>query len=85
MEVFDQSLPRAYSIAPASKAFSRQPTRLRTLCQTQFGIGKPGGVEPILRYTERAVDDKLPGIRHHYMVEADLKNASNKIDRKFIA
>ena len=52
---------------------------------TQFGIGKPGGVEPILRYTERAVDDKLPGIRHHYMVEADLKNAFNEIDRKFIA
>ncbi len=55
-----------------------------SLLPCQFGVGSSGGVEPILRLVEKAIDQNLP-IPYDELVEVDLKNAFNEIDRKCMA
>ena len=54
------------------------------LLPSQFGVGTPGGVEPLLRLIERAVDGSLP-VRFDHLADVDLRNAFNEVDRTHMA
>ena len=55
-----------------------------SLLPCQFGVGVKGGVEPILRVTQKAVNGELPQtyVQH---VSVDSRNAFNEVDRKYMA
>jgi hypothetical protein len=50
----------------------------------QFGVGTPGGTEPITRAIERALDDDLP-LPFKYVTSLDFSNAFNSLSRRELA
>jgi len=54
------------------------------LLPTQFGVGTKGGVEPVIRTIQRAMDDDLD---HAYntLTSLDFTNAFNTVDRRDVA
>jgi hypothetical protein len=50
----------------------------------QFGVGTPGGTEPITRALERALDDDLPAPYKH-VTSLDFSNAFNSLSRQELA
>lgn len=50
----------------------------------QFGVGTPGGVEPVTRALERALDGSLP-VKYTHVTSLDFSNAFNSLSRKELA
>lgn len=55
-----------------------------SLSPFQFGVGIKGGVEPVIRLVERAIEGTLP-IEYTQLLQIDLANAFNETDRKLLA
>ena len=66
-----------------TKATLRHLLRPDFLLPTQFGVGTPGGVEPIIHAVDQAVSN--PQLGHTHLVSLDFRNAFNTIDRCEIA
>ena len=54
------------------------------LLPNQLGVGSKGGVEPVVRAVQRALDDELPKSCTH-LVSLDFTNAFNTVDRRDLA
>jgi hypothetical protein len=50
----------------------------------QFGVGTKGGVEPVIRAAQRALEDDL-GQPFTHLTSLDFTNAFNTVDRLDIA
>ena len=68
----------------SAKALLRKSFKSDFLLPYQLGVGSKGGVEPIVRAVERAVDGTL-GAPFTHFVSLDASNAFNAIDRTVIA
>jgi hypothetical protein len=67
-----------------TKAILRHSFRLDFLLPFQFGVGTEGGVEPVIRVAQRALDDSLCQFFTHF-TSLDFSNAFNTMDRREIA
>jgi hypothetical protein len=68
----------------ATKAIIRHSNRRAFLLPYQFGVGSKGGVEPVVRAVERALDGTLDRPYTH-LTSLDFSNAFNTVDRRDIA
>jgi hypothetical protein len=68
----------------ASKAILRHSFRPDWLLPLQFGVGTKGGVEPVIRAVQRALDSSLPQPFTH-IASLDFSNAFNTVSRQDIA
>jgi hypothetical protein len=68
----------------ATKAIVRHSNRRDFLLPYQFGVGSKGGVEPVVRAVERALEDTLDRPYTH-LTSLDFSNAFNTVDRTDIA
>jgi hypothetical protein len=68
----------------ATKAIVRHSNRRDFLLPYQFGIGSQGGVEPVVRGVERALEGTLDRPYTH-LTSLDFSNAFNTVDRRDIA
>jgi hypothetical protein len=68
----------------ATKAIVQHSNRRDFLLPYQFGVGSKGGVEPVVRAVERAVEGTLDRPYTH-LTSLDFSNAFNTVDRKDIA
>lgn len=67
-----------------TKAILRHSFRPDFLLPFQFGVGTKGGVEPVIRAAQRALDDSLDQSFIH-LTSLDFSNAFNTVDRREIA
>jgi hypothetical protein len=67
-----------------SKAIIRHSNRPQFLLPYQFGVDSKGGVEPVVRVVERALDGTLDQPYTH-LTSLDFSNAFNTVDRQDIA
>ncbi|KAI5448753.1 hypothetical protein NCC49_000787, partial [Naganishia albida] len=51
----------------------------------QFGVGTKGGVEPLIRAVQRAVDGTIEDAEYSHVLSLDFKNAFNTLDRGDLA
>jgi hypothetical protein len=65
----------------ATKAIIRHSNRRDFLLPYQFGVGSKGGVEPVVRAFERALDGTLDKPYNH-LTSLDFSNAFNTVDRR---
>jgi hypothetical protein len=68
----------------ATKAIVRHSNRRDFLLPYQFGVGSKGGVEPVVRAVERALEGSLDQPYTH-LTSLDFSNAFNTVDRRDIA
>jgi hypothetical protein len=68
----------------ATKAIIRHSNRRDFLLPYQFGVGSKGGVEPVVRAVERALEGNLDRPYTH-LTSLDFSNAFNTVDRRDIA
>ena len=68
----------------ATKAIVRHSNRRDFLLPYQFGVGSKGGVEPVVRAVERALEGTLDRPYTH-LTSLDFSNAFNTVDRRDIA
>jgi hypothetical protein len=68
----------------ATKAIVRHSNRRGFLLPHKFGVGSKGGVEPVVRAVERALEGTLDRPYTH-LTSLDFSNAFNTADRKDIA
>jgi hypothetical protein len=68
----------------ATKAIVRHSNRRDFLLPYQFGVGSKGGVEPVVRAVERALEGALDRPYTH-LTSLDFSNAFNTVDRRDIA
>ena len=54
------------------------------LLPTQLGVGTPGGVEPLIRFAERAIEGTLPD-EYDHILRLDMSNAFNRLDLAHLA
>jgi hypothetical protein len=62
------------------KAILKLYSRKDSLLPYQLGVGSPGGVEPVIRVIERALEGDLPE-KYEFVVQLDSTNASNATSR----
>jgi hypothetical protein len=67
-----------------TKALLRHIFRPDFLLPFQFGVGAKGGVEPVIRAAQRALDNSL-GRSSTHLSSLDFSNAFNTVDRREIA
>jgi hypothetical protein len=67
-----------------TKTLLRHSFRPDFLLPFQFGVGTKGGVEPVIRAAQRALDDSL-GRPFTHLTSLDFRNAFNTVDRRKIA
>jgi hypothetical protein len=67
-----------------TKAILRHSSRPDFLLPFQYGVGTRGGVEPVIRGAQRALDDSL-GRSFTHLTSLDFSNAFNTVDRRQIA
>jgi hypothetical protein len=67
-----------------TKALLRHIFRPDFLLPFQFGVGAKGGVEPVIRAAQRALDNSL-GRPSTHLSSLDFSNAFNTVDRREIA
>jgi hypothetical protein len=67
-----------------TEALLRHSFRPDFLLPYQFGVGTKGGVEPVIRAAQRALDDSL-GRSFTHLTSLDFSNRFNTVDRKEIA
>ena len=67
-----------------SKILLRHYFKPDMLLPNQLGVGSKGGVEPVVRAVQRALDDELPKSYSH-LVSLDFSNAFNTVDRRDLA
>jgi hypothetical protein len=67
-----------------TKAILRHAFRPNFLLPFQFGVGTKGGVEPVIRVAQRALDISLGRLFTH-LTSLDFSNAFNTVDRREIA
>jgi len=68
----------------AAKSLLRKAFKPDFLLPTQLGVGTPGGVEPVVRAVERALEGSLDQ-RYTHLTSLDFYNAFNTVDRRDIA
>jgi hypothetical protein len=68
----------------ATKAIIRHSNRRDFMLPYQFGVGSKGGVEPVVRAVERALEGSLDRPYTH-LTSLDFSNAFNTVDRRDIA
>jgi len=66
------------------KVLLKQYFKADMLLPCQFGVGSKGGVEPIARLVQRALDKDLPQVFSH-LTSLDFSNAFNTINRRDLA
>lgn len=67
-----------------AKAILRSYFHTDFLLPYQLGVKSPGGVEPIVRAAERALEGSL-GAEYTHLASLDATNAFNRVDRKVMA
>ena len=67
-----------------AKTLMRHYFRKTMLLPWQFGVGTPGGVEPVTRALEQALSDDLP-LPYTHVTSLDFSNAFNSISRASVA
>lgn len=67
-----------------AKAILRSYFHTDFLLPYQLGVRSPGGVEPIVRAAERALERSL-GVEYTHLASLDANNAFNRVDRKVMA
>ena len=68
-----------------AKAIIRGSFKTDFLSPGQFGVGTKGGVEPLIRAVQRAVDGTIEGAEYSHVLSLDFKNAFNTLDRGDLA
>ena len=63
------------------KVILKHAKRSDFLLPTQFGVGTKGGVEPIVRAVENAMDFDHGYEHYNYLTSLDFKNAFNTLER----
>ena len=66
------------------KVILRHFSKPSMLLKNQFGVGSPGGVEPVIYAIEKALDGTLPK-RYAHLVSLDFSNAFNTLNRSSLA
>lgn len=67
-----------------AKAIIRSYFHTDFLLLYQLGVKSPGGVEPIVRTAERALEGSLEA-EYTHLASLDATNAFNRVDRKVMA
>jgi len=67
-----------------AKALLAKNFRADMVAPSQLGVGSSGGVEPIIRLLQLAVDDQL-GKKYSHIADLDFWNAFNALHRKLMA
>ena len=68
-----------------TKAILRCSFKPDCLSPSQFGVGTRGGVEPLIRAVQRAVDGSIEGQNFTHITSLDFSNAFNTLDRSELA
>jgi hypothetical protein len=68
-----------------TKAIVRHSFKPDCLSPCQFGVGTRGGVEPLLRAVQRAVEGSIEGEEFTHITSLDFSNAFNTLDRSELA
>ena len=68
-----------------TKAILRCSFKPDCLSPSQFGVGTRGGVEPLIRAVQRAIDGSIEGKDFTHVTSLDFSNAFNTLDRRDLA
>ena len=68
-----------------TKAIVRHTFKPDFLSPGQYGVGTKGGVEPLIRAVQRAVDGTIQGAEFTHVTSLDFSNAFNTLDRADLA
>jgi hypothetical protein len=68
-----------------TKAVLRNSFKPDFLSPGQFGVGRKGGVEPLIRAVQRVFDDTIEGTEYTHITSLDFSNAFNSLNRRDMA